>query len=324
MKITAVPHTDRKPSQPSLVPGRSASGKTLIVLAGPTASGKTSLGIWLAQQFGTEILSADSRQCFKELNIGVARPDPDELAAVPHHFIASHSIHETVNAGVYESYALGLLAGLFKDHSVVVAVGGTGLYIKALTEGLDNMPAIPASVREQISTQYQLNGLCWLQQCVQQEDPLFWQSGEQMNPQRLMRALEFIRFTGQSIVYFRKNQQQPRDFQVINIALDLPREKLYERINQRVDSMIEAGLEKEVLDLYPWRHLNALQTVGYKEWYPYFEESCSLDTVREKIQQNTRHYAKRQITWFKKQQDFLWFSPADKEKILTCIQSRIK
>ncbi|SEA11485.1 tRNA dimethylallyltransferase [Arachidicoccus rhizosphaerae] len=317
MKKTDAPNLNA--SQPPAL-----SGKTLVVLAGPTASGKTALGIWLARQFQTEILSADSRQCYKQLNIGVARPSPEELAAVPHHFIASHDIQENLNAGWYESYGLRELDQLFKKHSVVLVVGGTGLYIKALTEGMDIMPSIPPELREAVTLAYHTSGLSWLQGAVQKEDPLFWQSAEQMNPQRLMRALEFIRATGESIMTYRKQQKQPRDFQVISIALDLPREVLYERINDRVDIMIKEGLEKEVQHLYPMRHLNALQTVGYKEWYPYFEGACTLDQVREKIQQNTRHYAKRQVTWFKKQQDFLWFSPADKEKILNCIQSRIK
>ncbi|GAB3347253.1 tRNA (adenosine(37)-N6)-dimethylallyltransferase MiaA [Arachidicoccus ginsenosidivorans] len=297
--------------------------RTLVVLAGPTASGKTALGIWLAKAFNTEILSADSRQCFKELNIGVARPDEEELAQVPHHFIASHSIYDKVNAGVFANYGLELLDRLFKKHRIVFMVGGTGLYIKALTEGIDQMPATPDHIREAITQQYQLQGLAWLQRAVQQEDPIFWQQAEKMNPQRLMRGLEFIRTTGNSITAFRKNEKQPRDFQVLNIALDLPREQLYERINQRVDVMIAQGLENEVRDLYPLRHLNALQTVGYKEWYDYFEGRTSLSAVSALIQQNTRHYAKRQITWFKKQQDFRWFCPSDKENILTCIQSHI-
>lgn len=310
----------------STLPSKSSTRplhRTLVVLAGPTASGKTALGIWLAKAFNTEILSADSRQCFKELNIGVARPSPEELCQVPHHFIASHSIYDKVNAGLFANYGLELLDRLFKDHPVVFMVGGTGLYIKALTEGIDEMPATPEHIRQEITQQYQLHGLKWLQQATESEDPLFWQQAEKMNPQRLMRGLEFIRTTGRSITAFRKNEKQPRDFQVINIALDLPREQLYERINQRVDAMIELGLEKEVHDLYPLRHLNALQTVGYKEWYDYFEGRTSLSAVRALIQQNTRHYAKRQITWFKKQQDFRWFYPSDKENILTCIQSHI-
>jgi len=300
-----------------------SSKRTLVVLAGPTASGKTALGIWLAKAFNTEILSADSRQCYKELNIGVARPSPAELAEVPHHFIASHSIHDTVNAGVFATYGLEVLERLFKQHSVVIMVGGTGLYIKALTEGIDEMPATPLHIREEITHAYQTNGLEWLQQAVASEDPAFWQQAEKMNPQRLMRGLEFIRTTGKSILNYRKNKPQTRNFQVVPMALDLPRATLYERINQRVDLMMEQGLEEEVRDLYPLRQLNALQTVGYKEWYDYFGGHASLSEVREQIQQNTRRYAKRQITWFKKQQDFRWFSPQDKENILTCIQSYI-
>ena len=302
----------------SVVPSR-----TLIVLAGPTASGKTALGIWLANKLEAEILSADSRQCFKELNIGVARPSKEELAAVPHHFIASHSIHDTVNAGVFEAYGLRVLSGLFQKSSVALVVGGTGLYIKALTEGIDPMPQIPIEIRAAIDQGYNHQGLSWLQDQVSREDPLFWQTAERQNPRRLMRALEFIRTTGTSINSYRKNQKQIRDFNIINIALELPRDLLYDRINQRVDIMLAEGLEKEVRELYPLKDLNALQTVGYREWYPYFEGQQAFDTVRANIQKNTRHYAKRQMTWFKKQEDFLWFSPTDRENILTCIKSKL-
>lgn len=301
----------------------STPAHTLVVLAGPTASGKTALGIWLAQALKTEILSADSRQCYRELNIGVARPTPAELAQIPHHFIASHSIHDSLNAGAYATYGLKILEQIFKRHPVALAVGGTGLYIKALTEGMDVMPPVAKEVREQITLQYQQNGMTWLQSAVAMEDPLFWQQAEQMNPQRLMRALEFIRATGSSIVEFRKSQKQNRNFKVIRIGLELPREALYERINTRVNLMVAQGLEKEVRELYPFRHLNALQTVGYKEWYPFFEAQSDLSTVKETIQRNTRHYAKRQMTWFKKQEDFKWFSPADKENILSCIKSEL-
>lgn len=297
--------------------------RTLVVLAGPTASGKTALGIWLARVFGTEILSADSRQCYRELNIGVARPSPGELSQVRHHFIASHSIHDTVNAGIYADYGLKILDRLFQEHAVVLAVGGTGLYIKALTEGIDTMPPTPAPVREAVITAYRQGGLTWLQQHVAAEDPLFWAQAEQKNPQRLMRALEFIRANGTSITAYQKNKKQTRNFKIIHIGLELPRTTLYERINSRVDVMLEQGLENEVRDLYPLRHLNALQTVGYKEWYPYFEGQTGLSGVKEAIQRNTRHYAKRQMTWFKKQEDFTWFSPADKENILSCIKSQL-
>ena len=300
-----------------------ALSRTLIVLAGPTASGKTALGIYLAKQLGAEILSADSRQCFKELNIGVARPSLEELAEVPHHFIASHSIHDTVNAGVYEQYGLKVLEGLFQKSPIALAVGGTGLYIKALTEGIDPMPTIPEEIRNRIDLDYQQQGLGWLQQQVASEDPLFWQSAEQLNPRRLMRALEFIRATGTSITTYQKNQKQTRDFNMINIAIEMPRPLLYDRINQRVEIMIKEGLEAEVRALYPLKDLNALQTVGYREWYPYFEGLQDLSQVTAEIQKNTRHYAKRQMTWFKKQEDFLWFSASDRENILSCIKSNL-
>ena len=296
---------------------------TLVVIAGPTASGKTALGVWLASLFKTEILSADSRQCFRELNIGVARPSIEELSQIKHHFIASHSIFQPVNAGIYSAYGLKILKQLFRGHRVVIAVGGTGLYIKALTEGIDTMPPISAEIRQDIIGEYASQGLPWLQSAVAREDPVFWRQAERSNPQRLMRALEFIRSHGTSIVNFHSHQKQSRSFNVINIALDLPRDLLYDRINQRVDIMIRQGLEAEVRGLYALRHLNALQTVGYKEWFPYFENAADLIQVTENIKRNTRHYAKRQVTWFKKQEAFQWFSPSDKENILSFIKSTL-
>jgi len=276
---------------------------------GPTAVGKTSFAISLAQHLKTEIISADARQCYAELNIGVARPSLEELSQVPHHFIASHSVNDTVNAQVFENDALVKAVELFKTHHSVVMVGGTGLYIKAFCEGLDLIPAIDPAIREDIIKQYEKLGLRWLQKEVSVKDPMYWAKGEQQNPQRLMRALEVMLGTGASIVSFQIKNKVTRPFNIVKIGLELPREQLYERINQRVISMVENGLETEVRNLLPQNHLNALQTVGYSEWAPYFEGNLSKEKVIENIQQNTRHYAKRQMTWFKKDLDITWYSP---------------
>lgn len=293
---------------------------TVIIIAGPTASGKTSLAIELANYFHTEIISADSRQCFRELNIGVAKPTSEELNSATHYFINSHSIKDEVNAGVYEKYALDYLKKIFTKNNVAIVAGGTGLYIKALCEGMDEMPAVKASTREEVIKNYEENGLAWLQNEVREKDPLFWENAEQYNPQRLMRALEFINQTGISITHFRSQKKVNRDFNIIKIGLEWPRQELYERINVRVDKMITQGLENEVKELIPFRSMKALQTVGYCEIFNYFDKQISLPEAIEKIKINTRHYAKRQMTWFKKDKDFHWFHPLEKEKILSCIK----
>lgn len=282
------------------------SNHTVYIIVGPTAVGKTSFAISLAQHLKTEIISADARQCYAELSIGVARPSLEELSKVPHHFIASHSVNETVNAQVFENYALAKADELFKTHHSAVMVGGTGLYIKAFCEGLDLIPAIDPAIREDIIKQYEKLGLRWLQKEVSVKDPMYWAKGEQQNPQRLMRALEVMLGTGASIVSFQIKNKITRPFNIVKVGLELPRAQLYERINQRVISMVENGLETEVRNLLPQNHLNALQTVGYSEWAPYFEGNLSKEKVIENIQQNTRHYAKRQMTWFKKDSEITW------------------
>ena len=276
-------------------------------MVGPTAVGKTSFAIALAKALGTEIISADARQCYKEMNIGVARPSADELKAVPHHFIASHSVNENINASFYENWALEKLENLFTRNEAVVMVGGTGLYIKAFCEGLDLIPAIDAEIRENIIAQYEKLGLRWLQKEVSVKDPQYWEKGEQKNPQRLMRALEVMLGTGSSITSFQNKKAVERPFKIVKIGLELPREELYDRINTRVLTMVEEGLEKEVKSLEAVAHLNALQTVGYSEWKDYIDEKISKEKVIENIQQNTRHYAKRQMTWFKRDPSITWF-----------------
>ena len=282
------------------------SNNTVYIIVGPTAVGKTSFAISLAQHLQTEIISADARQCYAELNIGVARPSLEELSQVPHHFIASHSVNDTVNAQVFENDALAKADELFKTHHSVVMVGGTGLYIKAFCEGLDLIPAIDPAIREDIIKQYEKLGLRWLQKEVSVKDPMYWAKGEQQNPQRLMRALEVMLGTGASIVSFQIKNKITRPFNIVKVGLELPREQLYEKINQRVLTMVDNGLEQEVRNLAPHFHLNALQTVGYSEWMPYFEGEIMKEKVIENIQQNTRHYAKRQMTWFKKDPEIIW------------------
>ena len=281
--------------------------KTVYIIVGPTAVGKTAFAISLAQALQTEIISADARQCYQEMNIGVARPTIAELDSVSHHFIASHSIHETINASVFEEYALGKVTELFKTKDAVVMVGGTGLYIKAFCEGLDMIPAIAPEIREGIIQQYEKLGLRWLQKEVSVKDPQYWEKGEQKNPQRLMRALEVKLGTGNSIVHYQHKHKTIRPFNIVKIGIEMPRELLYERINQRVLNMVSAGLEQEVKSLIPYSTLNALQTVGYSEWQDFFKGEISTSRVIELIQQNTRHYAKRQMTWFKKDPEVNWY-----------------
>lgn len=288
------------------------SNKCCIVIAGPTAVGKTALAVALAQQLGTSIISADSRQCFKELGIGVAKPSAEELTAVHHYFINTHHITETVNAASFEQEALAAAEAIFAEQDIAVMVGGTGLYIKAFCEGMDTIPAIPEAVREEIINNYEANGLPWLQAQVATADPAWFAQGETQNPQRLMRALEVVRSTGQSIRQFQQGNKQQRPFHIIKVGLELPRPVLYERINQRVLQMMEAGLEAEVRGLYDQRHLNALQTVGYRELFDYIEGKYSLAEAVAKLQQNTRHYAKRQLTWFKKDESYIWMEPHEK------------
>ena len=276
---------------------------------GPTAVGKTAAAVRLAQQLKTKIISADSRQCYRELNIGVAKPSPEELNAVPHYFIDSHSIHDEVNAAVYEKLALKWAEDIFRESQKVVMVGGTGLYIKAFTEGLDDIPPADESIRLQLQQQYETQGITWLQDEIKKYDPDYYAKGELLNPQRLMRALEVRLSTGQSILSFRNRQPRTRPFRVHTIGIELPKEELHRRIHQRVDRMITDGLLEEAKSLLPYRSHNALQTVGYRELFDYFDGKYSLDTAIDQIKTNTRHYAKRQLTWFRRDRSTVWMAP---------------
>jgi len=281
--------------------------KTVIVIAGPTASGKTAKAIEVAQHFNTAVISADSRQCYREISIGTAKPSPQELQAVPHYFINSHSIQEEVNAGVYEKLALEYAAEVWKDRDVVVMCGGTGLYIKAFCEGIDNIPAAPAEVRQAIQARYEQEGMNWLQQEVREKDPAFYAVGEILNPHRLMRALEVLYATGQSITTFRTGNTIQRNFNIIKTAITLPKEQLHENIARRVHQMVADGLLEEVRSVLPYRNHNALQTVGYKEVFDYLDGKLSWEEAVESIITHPRQYAKRQLTWFRKDTDIKWF-----------------
>lgn len=283
--------------------------KTCIIIAGPTAVGKTAIGIQLAKYFNTSIISADSRQCYKELNIGVAKPSAEELQQVYHFFIDSHTISDNLSAADFEKYALNSVYEIFKSNDVAIMVGGTGLYIKSFCEGMDMIPEIPAAVRASVVDGYENFGLEWLKQSIQENDFLYASSGDMQNPQRMMRALEVAISTGNSIISFQKGEKKLRDFDIIKIVLDLPRNKLYERINLRVEAMIKMGLEEEANSLRTFRNLNALQTVGYRELFDYFDGNINLEQALSLIKQNSRHYAKRQLTWFRKDESFHWMPP---------------
>ncbi|GAB2975498.1 tRNA (adenosine(37)-N6)-dimethylallyltransferase MiaA [Mucilaginibacter puniceus] len=283
------------------------SPKTLVVIAGPTAIGKTAAAIQLAQHFKTAILSADSRQFYREMSIGTAKPTTEELAAAQHYFINSHSITELFSVGDFEKQGLQLLEELFKTHNVVILVGGSGLYIKAICEGFDNIPVADKGVREKLNLELEQKGITYLQEKLKQSDPDYYAEVDIHNPQRIIRALEVFESTGKPFSSYRVANTNKRPFNVIKIALDMPREVLYRRINQRVDVMVEQGLLDEVRSLIPYRHLNALNTVGYSEIFDYLDGNISLDTAIEKIKQNTRRFAKRQLTWFRKDKDFHWF-----------------
>jgi tRNA dimethylallyltransferase len=296
--------------------------KRVIIIAGPTAVGKTALSIKMALHFKTAILSADSRQCYQELGIGVAKPSEAELLAVPHYFINSHSIHEGLTAADFETYALQQLEQLFVQHDEVVVVGGTGLYIKALVEGLDAIPAIPEVIKEKVGLGFAEGGITWLQNELLHNDPIFYATGEMHNPHRMLRALEVKWATGKSIVAFKTHQKKERPFQILSFGLELPRAVLYEQINQRVLQMVAGGLVNEAEALLPHRALNALQTVGYRELFDFFDGFTSVERAIELIQQNTRHYAKRQMTWFKNNPNMNWIDATNKEKAFEDIMEK--
>lgn len=284
--------------------------KKLIVIVGPTAVGKTAVAIKLAQKLHTEIISADSRQFYREMVIGTAKPTTEELTQAKHHFVDSHSIAESFSVGDFEKQGLQLLDALFKKHDTVILVGGSGLYIKAICEGFDELPSASIETREKLNLEFSEKGINYLQEKLKAADPVYYNQVDLNNPQRLIRALEVIETTGKPFSSYRKATVNSRPFNIIKIGLNLPREVLYQRINQRVDEMIKQGLVEEVRSLLPYRELNALNTVGYSELFNYFDGKTDLNSAIELIKQNTRRFAKRQLTWFRKDKEIKWIDAA--------------
>ena len=287
----------------------------MVVIAGPTAVGKTALCIELAKHYGSVILSADSRQFYKEMSVGTAKPNPEQLQAVKHYFINTKSINELYGAGHFEKDALKTLNNLFKEHNIIFMVGGSGLYIDAVLNSVDDFIEVPLEIREELNTKFKEKGLEWLQNEVKKLDETYFNSADTHNPQRLVRALEVCLFTGKPYSSFLNQPKTERSFAAIKILINTNREKLYAQINQRVDDMMTNGLLEEVKELHGQKHLNALKTVGYKELYAYLDASYNLETAIDKIKQHTRNYAKRQLTWFKNRDEFETFEPNDLEKI---------
>jgi len=296
----------------------------LIVVVGPTAIGKTALGIKIAQHFNTHIISCDSRQFYKEMAIGTAVPSKEELDAAPHHFIQNISIHDSYSVGDFERDALAKLDELFKENPVQVMVGGSGLFVNAILNGLDDFPDVDPSIREGLNKDLEEKGLPYLQNMLKELDPVHYEKVAIDNPQRVTRALEICIGTGKPYSSFLNIKQHSRNFTPIVIGLEADREKMYERINKRVDIMMDNGLLKEAEALYPHRANNALQTVGYRELFSYFDKEFKLEFALEEIKKNTRRFAKRQITWFKRTPDVMWFDyMTAPEEIMLAIEEKM-
>ena len=290
--------------------------RLLVVVAGPTAVGKTSLAIALAQKFNTEILSVDSRQFYREMSIGTAAPSFQELSLISHHFIHHLSIQEPYNVSQFENDALILLDNLFQNHRIVFMAGGSGLYINAVCNGIDLLPDPDPEIRSNLKGIFKEAGIAALVEELTHLDPEYARTVDCSNPARLMRAIEICHITGMPYSSLRTNTPKKRNFQTLKIAIELPREQLYQRINSRVDDMMQAGFFEEALSLYPYRHLNALNTVGYKELFDHFSGLTSLEFAVDKIKVHSRRYAKRQLTWFKKDHEYKWFQPDEINRII--------
>ncbi len=283
--------------------------KTLFVLLGPTGVGKTDLSLSLAEHLSSPIISCDSRQIFRELPIGTAAPTAEEQARIKHYFIATHSVQENYNAGLFEADALALLKQLFATHDTLVMVGGSMLYIDAVCKGLDDIPHVSQQTRAQVQQTYAEGGIEALQAVLQDLDPAYYAEMDIHNPQRLMHAIEICKETGKSFSSFRTGEKKKRDFRIIKVGLNRDRDELYQRINLRVEQMLEAGLEEEARAVYPYKHLNSLNTVGYKELFRYFDGEYDREEAVRLIKQDSRHYAKRQLTWFNRDKEIHWFTP---------------
>lgn len=290
--------------------------KKLIVIVGPTGIGKTTASIQIAKSLNTEIISSDSRQIFKELSIGTAVPSEEELATVPHHFIHSHTIHNDYNASKYEHEALQLIEQLFKQYEHVVMVGGSMLYIDAVCKGIDTMPDVDPKLRATLKEKLEKEGIEALRLLLKQLDPLYYQKVDLKNPVRIMHALEICLMTGKPFSHFRSSTHKKRPFQIIKIGLNTDRQQLHERINTRVDKMMQAGLLDEAKEMYPHKKLRALNTVGYKEIFEHLNGDISLEKAVELIKRNTRRYARKQLTWFRKEENIRWFEPNEIDKMM--------
>lgn len=297
--------------------------KYLIVIAGPTAVGKTDLCINLAKKFNTEIISSDSRQFFKETILGTAKPSDLQLSEVPHHFINSLSIHDNYDVKSFEEDALNLMQEIFQKHDIIIMTGGSGLYIDAICNGFDDMPQVGSEIRQKIIKEYELKGLVFLQEEVKLLDPEYFALVDQNNPQRLMRALEVCRGTGKPFSSFRNKKKVDRPFKIIKIGLEREREELYRRIDLRMDLMIQEGLFEEAVSLFPHKHLNALQTVGYSEIFGFLEGNYDKEEAIRLLKRNSRRYAKRQLTWFKRDSEMTWFHPDQLEDVLEFISTQM-
>ncbi len=298
--------------------------KTLIIITGPTGIGKTATGIRLANHLQTEIVSADSRQIFKELSIGTAVPTKEELELVKHHFIHSHSIHDNYNASRFETEGLRLLDCLFSKYNQVVMVGGSMLYIDAICNGIDSMPDADPEIRQSLKKQVETNGIESLRLQLKQLDPVYYSSVDLKNPARIIHALEMCLMTGKPYSTFRSNTKKERPFRIVKIALNCERKQLHNRINLRVNKMVEAGLEDEAHNFYSLRNLNALNTVGYREFFSYFDGEIPRDKAIELIKRNSRRYARKQLTWFRKDAEVHWFEPNQTNEIIEFVESQIK
>lgn len=296
---------------------------TLLVLLGPTGVGKTEISLRLAQHFKSPIISADSRQIYKELKIGTASPSEEQLSAVKHYFVASHTIFENCSAGQFEQEVLLLLNELFQTHQIILMVGGSMLYIDAVCKGLDNIPSVDAETRNFWQNKFKDQGLEYLQQELKKLDPVYYQQVDLYNYKRILHALEICSITGKPFSELRTGKVQKRPFHILKIGLTRPRTELYERINERVDQMVKNGLLEEAMQYYSYRNLNPLNTVGYKEIYDYLDGKYSLEKAIEKVKQNSRHYAKRQLTWFRHDKDIQWLHPEEEEKIIDYVTKNL-
>lgn len=296
---------------------------TLIVVLGPTGVGKSDISIQLANYFFTDIISADSRQFFRELSIGTAVPGEEDLKSVIHHFIHSRSIHDYYNVSEYETEAIELINQLFETKNPLILTGGSMLYIDTICKGIDDIPTVTPEIRQEVVSWYAENGLEALQQRLLNLDPEYHGIVDLNNPKRLLHAVEICQMTGKTFTSFRKNTVRERPFMIVKIGINQDREILYQRINERVERMMDAGLQDEARSVYPYKHLNSLNTVGYKELFAYFDGNCTLDEAVDLIKRNSRKYARKQLTWFRRDDEITWFEPQQIQEIISFTEQKL-